>query len=49
MDIKFFEFAFFDLVLDQKNGGSKSQDIHQAVPADLQGTDGEDDRVYVGI
>ena len=36
-----------DLLLDQEIAGRKAQDIHQSVPADLQGAHGEDDRVDV--
>ena len=34
-----------DLLADQQEGGKKAENIHQAVPADLQWAETEDDRI----
>jgi hypothetical protein len=47
MNIKLLEIEFLYLVLDEQQCGSKPQDIHKAIPADLQGTNGEDYRIYL--
>jgi hypothetical protein len=35
------------LVFDEQYGGSKTQDVHQAIPANLQWADRENNRVNV--
>src|SRR5208337_3138806 len=37
------------LLLNQKIGGYKAQDVHHAVPSHVDRTDGEQDGIYVGI
>ncbi len=46
---KFFIAGFGNLFFDQKKGGRKAYDIHQAIPADLQGAEMNDNRIDMGI
>ncbi len=43
------EVVSLDLMADQLIGGDKAQDIHEAVPADLEGAKVEEDRVDLRI
>lgn len=40
---------FFDLTLNQKIRRHETKDIHQTIPADLQGADGYQGWIYVGV